>query len=131
MARISALLLAAALLQMAVEVMAAEGDVRTCTLTRAIECLPDEGCAEWTIQEIDLPRFVRIDLKSKAITSLDREVKRTTKIATIDRQQDLTVLHGTEQRGWSIALGESSGELTLTASGDGEGFIVFGSCINP
>jgi hypothetical protein len=37
-------------------------------------------------------------------------------------------MHGTEVRGWSISLGEDSGNLTLSASGDGEGFIVFGFC---
>ncbi|HJV35891.1 hypothetical protein [Geomonas sp.] len=131
MARMSALLLAAALLLPAMEVRAAEGDIRTCALSRAIECLPDEGCAEYSIQDVELPRFVRIDLNSKTITSLDKEVSRTTKIDTVQRQQGLTVLHGTEQRAWSMAIGENSGELTLTASGDGEGIVVFGSCITP
>jgi hypothetical protein len=131
MARISAVVLAITIIFGAVQVMAAGGDIRTCALTRAIECIPDEGCVEWTIQEIDLPRFVRIDLKSKTITSLDKDVARTTKIASVERLEGLTVLHGTELRGWSIGLGENSGTLTLTASGESEGFIVFGSCMNP
>jgi hypothetical protein len=38
-------------------------------------------------------------------------------------------MHGTELRGWSMALGEDSGNLTLSASGDGEGFVVFGVCL--
>jgi hypothetical protein len=131
MARISALLLAAALVLMAVQARAADGDIRTCALVKAIECLPDEGCAEYTMHDVDLPRFVRIDLKSKIISSLDKEVEHTSKIASVDRPQGVTVLHGTEQRGWSISVGENSGDLTLAASGDGEGFIVFGYCITP
>ena len=131
MARISAVLLAITIVFGAVRVMAAEGDIRTCALTKGIECVPDEGCVEWTMQEMALPRFVRIDLKAKTITSLDKDVNRTTKIATVERLEGLTVLHGTELRGWSIALGENSGDLALSASGDGEAFVVFGSCVTP
>jgi hypothetical protein len=73
-------------------------------------------------------RFVRIDLKNKTITSRDKAVVRNSKIETVDRLERLIVLHGTEMRGWSIALGEDTGNLTLSASGDGEGFIAFGFC---
>jgi hypothetical protein len=73
---------------------------------------------------------VRIDLKNKTITSLDKAVPRISKIAVIDRLKGMVVMHGTELRGWSMALGEDSGNLTLSASGDGEGFVVFGSCID-
>jgi hypothetical protein len=100
-----------------------------CTLTRAHDCSPEDGCVEVSIDQMALPRFVRIDLKSKTITSLDKEIPRYTQIATIDRLEGMTVMHGTELRGWSIALGEDSGYLTLSASGDGEGFVVFGVCM--
>ena len=100
-----------------------------CTLTRANECSPENGCIQVSVDEMVLPRFVRIDLKSKTITSLDKEIPRYTQIATIDRLEGMTVMHGTELRGWSIALGEDSGYLTLSASGDGEGFVVFGVCM--
>ena len=109
-------------------VCAAAEETFTCALTRAYDCFPDEGCKEWSMDDMALPRFVRIDLNGKTITSLDKTVAQTTKIAAIDRLEDLVVLHGTELRGWSIALGVESGDLTLSASGDGEGFIVFGFC---
>jgi hypothetical protein len=131
MRRFSILILIITILSGASVAMAADGDIRTCALTKGIECAADEGCSEWTIQEMGLPRFVRIDLNAKTITSLDREVTRNSKIASVERPEGLVVLHGTEQRGWSMALGEDSGALTLTASGDNEGFIVFGSCMNP
>ena len=130
MARISALFLGLALFFGALQVMAADGDIRTCALTKGLECVPDKGCVEWTMQEMALPRFVRIDLNSKTITSLDKEVSRTSKIASVERLEGLIVLHGTEQRGWSMALATDSGDFTLSASGESEGFIVFGSCIN-
>jgi hypothetical protein len=74
---------------------------------------------------------VRVDLASKTITSLDKEMERTTKIATVERLEGVVVLHGTEVRGWSITLGEESGNLSLSASGDGESFVAFGSCMKP
>jgi hypothetical protein len=107
---------------------AAEDNV-ICTLTRANECSPEDGCVQVPVDAMALPRFVRIDLTSKTITSLDKEIPRITQIATVDRLDGMTVLHGTELRGWSMALGEESGNLTLSASGDGEGFVVFGVCM--
>ena len=109
--------------------MASEDNI-TCALTWVNECSPDQGCKEWSIEEMALPRFVRIDLNKKTVTSLDKAITRTSKISAIDRLEGMVVMHGTEQRGWSIALGEDSRNLTLSASGDGEGFIVFGSCID-
>ena len=108
--------------------MAAE-DSFICTLTRANDCAAEDGCIQVSVDEMALPRFIRIDLKSKTITSLDKVVARNSEISTIDRLEGMTVLHGTELRGWSIALGENSGNLTLSASGDGEGFVVFGVCM--
>jgi hypothetical protein len=78
-----------------------------------------------------LPQFIRIDLKARTIKSLDKKVTRVTFFKDSDSLDDILVLHGTEKRGWSMAVGEKSGDLTLSASGDGESFVVFGSCISP
>ena len=102
----------------------------TCSLVRAFECTPDQGCKAWSMEEMALPNFVRIDLKAKTITSLDKAVAQTSNIAVIERLEGLVVMHGTELRGWSMALGEESRDVTLSAAGDGEGFIVFGKCMN-
>jgi hypothetical protein len=107
---------------------AAEDSV-ICTLTKVHDCSPEEGCVQVSADDMGLPRFVRIDFKSKTITSVDKVILRSTNIATIDRLEDMTVMHGTEMRGWSMALGKDSGNLTLSASGDGEGFVVFGVCM--
>jgi hypothetical protein len=111
-------------------VSTAAEDSFTCSLTRAYECSGDQGCKAWSMEEMALPNFVRIDLKAKTITSLDKNVAQTSKIAVIERLEGLIIMHGTEMRGWSMALGEESGDVTLTGAGDGEGFIVFGKCLN-
>jgi hypothetical protein len=105
---------------------------RTCALTKAFECTSEEGCTELSLREMALPRFFRIDLKTRTITSLDREVPREpTSISAIDRPEGMLVLHGTENRGWSMTLGEASGALTMSATDADGGFVVFGSCLQP
>jgi hypothetical protein len=130
MAKTCALILALALL-LAQNAVAADGDVRTCALNKVLECTPDDGCEEWTAQDVELPRFVRLDLAAKKITSLDKGITRNTSIATVERLSGLTVMHGTELRGWTIALVEDTGDLTLSAAGPSEGIVVFGSCMTP
>lgn len=129
MIKISTCLIAAALFLGSAQIGEAAGESWTCALMKGMHCLPDEGCSEVTMQEMNLPRFVRIDLPSKLISSLDKEIARQTKIASVERVERITVLHGTELRGWSVALAEESGDVTLSASGEREGFIVFGSCL--
>ncbi len=104
---------------------------RTCALTKVFVCTVENGCRESSVRETELPQFIRIDLKDKTIKSLDKNVARVTPFKYVDNVDDMLVLHGTEKRGWSIAVGEKSGNLTLSASGDGESFVVFGSCISP
>ncbi|RNC68269.1 MAG: hypothetical protein ED859_11045 [Desulfuromonadales bacterium] len=132
MGQIIRLMFAAALFYSVVPAMAADDTIRTCALTKAFECTSQDGCTEWTVQEMALPRFIQIDLKAKTITSLDKDVPRPpTKIAGIDKLEGMIALHGSEMRSWSLALGETSGALTLSATGDDEAFVVFGSCMNP
>ncbi len=131
MFKISALIFLTGFLICAGRAAAADIDTRTCSLTQAYACTSEEGCKEWSVQEAALPRFIKIDLKAKVIKSLDKAIARETAFREVDRLQGMVVLHGTEQRGWSMALGEDSGTLTLSASGDDESFVVFGSCISP
>jgi hypothetical protein len=114
-----------------IQVASAEDTKRTCALMKAFQCTSENGCREASVQEMELPRFIQIDLKDKTIQSLDKKVARVTRFKDMDRVEDMLVLHGTEKRGWSMAMGETSGDLTLSASGDGESFVVFGSCMNP
>ena len=131
MVRFLTLLLTIFIFTGAFQVASAEENIRTCALTKAFECTSEDGCREWSIQEMALPRFIRIDLKTRTIKSLDKDIARNSSFKDMDRLEGMIVLHGTEQRGWSMALGENSRDLTLSASGDGEGFVVFGSCMNP
>lgn len=131
MTRLMILLLTLGILLCTLKISWAESTSRTCALTKVFECTSESGCTEMSVQQMELPRFILIDVKAGTIRSLDRNVARVTPFKNVDRVEDMLVLHGTEKRGWSIAVGEKSGNLTLSASGDGESFVVFGSCMNP
>jgi hypothetical protein len=133
MKRIALFLSAVVLLGAVVAATAASAEdlSRTCALSKAFECTT-AGCTELSLREIALPRFFRMDLNGRTITSLDRAVPREpTKIAAVDRHEGKLVLHGAEKRGWSMTVGEASGDLTLSATDPDGGFVVFGSCLQP
>ncbi len=130
MFKFSALIFLTGILISANQAAAADTNTLTCALTSAYACTSEEGCEESSVQDVALPRFIRIDLKAKTIKSLDKNIARETRFKEIDRVQGMIILHGTEQRGWTVALGQDSGTLTLSAAGDDESFVIFGSCIN-
>jgi len=132
MTRSIALLCASFVFYSVFHAQVARGDdnSRTCALTKAFECTSADGCRETSVREMALPRFVLIDMKARTIKSLDKDITRETRFKEIDRLEGMLVMHGTEQRGWSMAIGEKSNDLTLSASGDGESFVVFGSCMS-
>jgi hypothetical protein len=132
MKKILLVFLPVALVFFATQTTGAEDRLQTCTLTKAFECTSEDGCVEVSLEDMALPNMIKIDLKAKTIKSLDNTVTREpTKIAKITRLKEMTILQGTELRGWSIALGNASKDLMLSVAGDGEGFIVFGSCKKP
>ncbi len=132
MKRSVAAVLVAIFLCLGAQALAEEGNARICTFTRAIECTIDDGCMEWSLQDMNLPRFIRIDFGAKIIKSLDKSVQLDdTKISSIEQLGGMTILQGIEQRGWSMELGNEDGALTMTASGEDHGIVVFGQCMMP
>jgi len=132
MARLVAFIISIAVISGASLAGAAESKTYTCSLGKAFECTPYYGCQEWSVIDMALPRFVRVDLDAKAIISLDREISRDpTRIAAIEKVDGMIVLNGIEARSWSMSISDDSGDLALTAVGEGEVFSVFGSCITP
>lgn len=131
MAKLMVLLFILGVVAGTVQLASAAESTRTCALIKAFECTNINGCNELSVQEMELPRFILIDLNAGNIRSLDKNIARVTPFKNKDRAENMLILHGAEKRGWSIAIGEETGNLTLSASGDGESFVVFGSCMNP
>jgi hypothetical protein len=132
MKKIAFVLISVSIFFLSTHATAADDHIQICALKAAFECTSASGCNEVSLEDMALPSFVRIDLKAKRIESLDKKVTRDpTKIVTITRLEGMTILQGTEQRGWSIALGDNTGSLMLSVSGDEEGLVAFGSCVKP
>ena len=104
-----------------------------CVPIEIMECAADEGCFESTAEVASIPQFIRIDFgKMKASGTLENGAVREVDIERMERENGMLVLQGGQQgRGWTVTIGEDTGRMTLTASGDRYGFIVFGACITP
>ncbi len=111
-----------------------------CSVTKAFECEPDSGCEETSAKEINLPQFIKVDIKKKHITGI-RPGGRTseTRIQSVQHMDEKLILQGAEDGrkgvrdgvGWTVAVMEDTGEMVLTASGDMVGFVAFGACMVP
>jgi len=107
-----------------------------CSLTRAFECYEDQGCKPVSVQDMNLPRFLKIDVPQKKVTGV-KEGGRTTEIMNVREIDGKLILQGAEETienvrdglGWTVAIMEDSGNMILTGSGDDVGFSVFGACI--
>lgn len=108
-----------------------------CAFMDIIECNAGGECFEVTAESVNAPQFLRIDFRKKNISATRASGdKRTTKIERMERIDGKLVLQGVEDGeegvrdglGWSLAIGEATGKLVLTASGDQVGFVIFGAC---
>jgi len=104
-----------------------------CVPIEIFDCGAYEGCFESTAETVSIPQFIRIDFgKKTASGTLGDGTVREVGIERMERENGMLVLQGGQEgRGWSVTIGEDTGRMTLTASGDRFGFIVFGACTSP
>jgi hypothetical protein len=108
-----------------------------CASTDILECIPGEGCNRVVAQSIDAPQFIRIDFSAETLSAEGaaggKRVSRIERSETVDGK---LMLQGAEDGvedlrdglGWTLAIGQETGSMTLTASGDAVGFVIFGAC---
>ena len=103
-----------------------------CALKDSFECSPG-GCERVTSEAINLPQFLRLDLKEKKITPVREGIQiRTTGIENLDRRNGKMYLRGLENELiWSLMIDENSGRMILSIAGDEAGFVIFGACTTP
>jgi hypothetical protein len=101
-----------------------------------VECAPGGECEQVMAEEIDIPRFIRINFDEKTISATAKSgVVRSTQIKRMEHIDGKLILQGAEDGvegvrdglGWSMAIAEDTGRFVLTASGDQVGFVVFGA----
>ncbi len=101
-----------------------------CAGIEAFGCDIEYGCIEGTVESMDIPQFIRIDIGNNKISTPEgSKEKRVSVIRNFQRDKGVMILQGIEDgRGWSIIISEDTGKMTATASQDDVGFVIFGAC---
>ena len=98
-----------------------------CVPIGVTECGAEGECKRGTAESVNLPQFIRIDVKGMTIRS--EEQKRESPIRTVEHMNGKLILQGSQgERGWTMLIAEDTGLLSATVTADGEGFVVFGAC---
>jgi hypothetical protein len=96
-----------------------------CATVEAIDCAPGEECTKGRPDDVGAPQFLRIDFAQQVIVG----PKRTTPIRFMDTSDDQILLQGMELGfGWTLALDQDSGMMTVTLVNREGGVVLFGSC---
>jgi hypothetical protein len=108
------------------------------SVIKVIECTPDGDCFETPAEEIDVPRFLKIDFEKKNIASAvpgdDRPPSPIERMENVDGK---LILQGAEDGyeksrdgfGWTLAISKENGRIVYTAAGEEEALVVFGATI--
>ncbi len=101
-----------------------------CAAVEAVECQARQECVQGPADIVNLPVFFRIDFQEKTVTTTKESgEKRTSRILNTTTDAGTLVLQGAEQdTGWSIAINEVNGKMTLGTAAEGVAYIVFGAC---
>ena len=101
-----------------------------CAAVSTVSCSDGNECHRGIAEDIDFPQFLRIDfVKNKITTTRNPQIEKITDIRNMERLEGELILQGVEGgRGWSLSIWEATGKMVITASGQEEGFIVFGAC---
>ena len=102
-----------------------------CSGTSAVGCADgDDTCFKVALRDINVPRFIEIDLDQKLLrTTKASGLDRTTEIKNVEKQNGLIFLQGVqEERAFSIVIAEVTGDMTFGVVSDGVGAAVFGVC---
>jgi hypothetical protein len=108
-----------------------------CSVIKSTECTMMKGCHEVMAEEINLPRFLWVDVEKKVIQSnKSGENARKSEIKRTELIDNKLILQGSEQDrddirdgyGWTVAIMQNTGYMVITASGDFTADVIFGVC---
>ena len=107
-----------------------------CTVISVNECLEGEGCKAVAPEDVNLPRYLWVDVAKKFIQDKKAGDGRKSPIESVKRVDGKLILQGAEEGrpdvrdgfGWTVAIMEDSGEMVMSASGDRVAISAFGAC---
>jgi hypothetical protein len=104
-----------------------------CALSELAECDAGNGCKPATAESIDAPPFLRVNVGAKKLTGTRPGGEQVeTKILDQNTDGGQLILQGVENaRGWSVAIDQMSGHMTVSVAGRSLAFVAFGHCTLP
>lgn len=105
-------------------------DSLLCYALSAARCELDGNCVQTQPWELNLPDFIKLDLKAKRATTTEASgFLRETAIRTVERGNGSILLQGVQgERAFSWLIAEATGEGTLTVSSPAAGLTLFTVC---
>ena len=96
----------------------------------AARCEIGEECKAVAPWQLNLPDFVKLDLRGKRIqTTAGSAEQRETPLQNVQRNNGNILIQGVQgERAFSWVISETSGEGTLSVAGHGQGVTVFTVC---
>lgn len=99
-----------------------------CAPIQVIECEAAGKCYDGTAESVNIPQFIKINIKEKMLSAAEESGK-TAPIKYFERDNGRLIMHGGQGgRGWTAVISEETGKMSATISEDRVGFIIFGAC---
>ena len=101
-----------------------------CALSSVVECSRGGDCERSTVEDAQVPPFVRINVQQRVIGTVDGA--RTSPIATVQRANGRLMIQGAQnERVWGAVVNEETGRMTATVGEDDGALFISGTCIAP
>jgi len=101
-----------------------------CAFTDVYECETVTGCQRASLDAVNLPEFVVIDLDKKQLTGASMaDTNRTEDIEGMTSTDKLVFLHGTQdEETWNATITLETGKLAGGITSGQSSFALFGNC---
>ena len=101
-----------------------------CIPIEQMECSIGSGCLEQTVENMRIPRFIRVDFTEQKVSGMTEGELRSTAIQNVLHLEDKTILQGAEGgRAWSIIINDTTYQMTASVADEQVSFSIFGSCL--
>ena len=105
-----------------------------CASMQVNECIDGRGCEAVLPEEVNVPTFLRVDVRNKEIRVLKDAP--ATKIRSVSRIENRLVLQGAEDgnprqpdgTGWTLSIENETGRFVATAAIIQGAIVIFGVC---
>ncbi len=102
-----------------------------CATSETFDCAAARQCVADAPEGVNIPRLIRIDFAAKkAYTKGLNGPERVSEIGVQQIHEGRLILQGVQGGyGWSVAISQATGAMSLTIADDGVGAVVFGTCM--